>query len=83
VLRLAGPVVWRRWVPVGVLCVTQLVSWGTLYYAFSVLLSPIRDARGWGQSAMVGAFSLSLLLTGFAAYPFGPKSSRSWAGRFP
>ncbi len=70
-LRLAALIGWRKWVPVGVLCVTQLVSWGTLYYAFSVLLSPIGDARGWGQSAMMGAFSLCLLLTGFAAYSVG------------
>jgi predicted MFS family arabinose efflux permease len=65
----AAPV--RYWMPVLAFCATQIVSWGTLYYAFSVLLSSIAFARGWKQAEMVGAFSSGLLVSGLAAYPTG------------
>lgn len=57
--------------PVWIFCITQVISWGTLYYAFSVLLGPIGAGRAWNQAEMVGAFSLSLLVSGLAAYPVG------------
>jgi predicted MFS family arabinose efflux permease len=57
--------------PVWALCVTQIISWGTLYYAFPVLLAPIGTSRGWNQADMVGAFSFSLLISGACAYPVG------------
>jgi MFS family permease len=60
-----------RWTPVWVLCLTQLISWGTLYYAFSIFLHPTRAGQGWTQEQMVGAYSLSLLITGLCAYPVG------------
>jgi MFS family permease len=61
----------RRLLPVYSLCVTQVIAWGSLYYAFSVLLGPMSNAHGWPPAAMVGAFSLSLLVSGLAAYPAG------------
>jgi MFS family permease len=54
-----------------VLCITQVISWGTLYYAFSVFLHPTGSGQGWKQEQMVGAYSLSLLLSGLCAYPVG------------
>ena len=57
--------------PVWVLCVTQVISWGTLYYAFSVLLHPVGIDRDWRQDQMVGAFAVSLLISGIFAYPVG------------
>lgn len=68
------------WGPVWVLCVTQVLSWGTLYYAFSVLLGAIGAGHGWGVAEMVGAFSVALLVSGVCAYPAG-KLMQRFGGR--
>ena len=68
------------WGPVWVLCVTQVLSWGTLYYAFSVLLGAIGAGHGWGVAEMVGAFSVALLVSGICAYPAG-KVMQKFGGR--
>lgn len=70
-----------HWLPVWIFCITQVISWGTLYYAFSVLLGPIGATRGWTPAGMVGAFSVSLLVSGLAAYPTG-KLIHRFGGRF-
>jgi MFS family permease len=51
--------------------VTQIVSWGSLYYAFPLLLGPIEEELGWHRASVVGAFSLSLLVAGVVAFPVG------------
>ena len=53
------------------LAVTQIISWGTMFYAFSVLLASIEQEMHWSRDAIVGAFSLSVLMTGLAAAPVG------------
>lgn len=53
----------------GTLAFTETVSWGILYYAFSVFLVPMRDEFGWSAAAVTGAYSLALLISGLAA-PF-------------
>ena len=68
------------WGPVWVLCVTQVLSWGTLYYAFSVLLGAIGAGHGWGVAEMVGAFSVALFVSGVCAYPAG-KLMQRFGGR--
>ena len=45
------------------LCVTEVVSWGSLYYAFPVLLGPITVATGWSATATVGAFSTGAVVS--------------------
>jgi hypothetical protein len=35
-----------------VLCVTQIVSWGVLYYAFPVLALSIADETGWSVATI-------------------------------
>jgi MFS family permease len=62
----AGP--WRL---VAALGVTQVISWGTLYYAFAVVMPSLQDALGASRSMVVGAYSLSLLLSGVVAVPVG------------
>jgi MFS family permease len=42
-----------------------------MFYAFSVLLTPIAQETGWTRDAIVGAFSLSLLVAGVATAPVG------------
>ena len=59
------------WSVVWVLAVTQIISWGSLFYSISVLIAPIERELGWSRDAIVGAFSLSLLVTGIAALPAG------------
>ena len=45
------------------LALTELVSWGILYYAFTVIQTPMQRELGWSRSALTGAFSLALLLS--------------------
>jgi MFS family permease len=59
------------WVLVVVLGLTETISWGVLYYAFSVLLTPMEADLGWSRGATTGAFSLALVISGFAAIPVG------------
>ena len=42
-----------------------------MFYAFSVLLAPIAQETGWTREAIVGAFSLGLLVAGLASAPVG------------
>ena len=64
---------WRRpyygWVVAGTLAATETVSWGILYYAFSVFLVPMQEELGWSPAVLTGGYSLALLLSGLVA-PF-------------
>ncbi len=53
------------------LCLTQITSWGILYYAFPVLLPKITAATGWSATAGTGAFSAALLVSAVAGVPLG------------
>lgn len=53
------------------LAIAQLVSWGTVYYAFSLFVVPMERAMGWSRTETNAALSLGLLVSGFAAYPIG------------
>lgn len=64
-----GGRVYYGWVIVGTLAVTETVSWGVLFYVFSVFLVPMRAELGWSDAQLTGAYSLALLVSGFAA-PF-------------
>ncbi|HRA48658.1 MAG TPA: MFS transporter, partial [Thermomicrobiales bacterium] len=55
------------WTIVGTLSLTETVSWGVLYYAFSVFLVPMHRELGWSNAQMTGAYSLALLLSGLTA----------------
>jgi MFS family permease len=55
--------VYYGWVLIAMLSLTTLVSWGATYYAFSVLLTPMRQTFSWSAAQLTGAFSLSLLIT--------------------
>ena len=59
------------WLLVLTLGVTETISWGVLFYAFSVFLAPMEGELGWSRGAMTGAFSVALLLAGLAAVPVG------------
>ncbi|MGZ6391221.1 MAG: MFS transporter [Ktedonobacterales bacterium] len=50
---------------------TEMVSWGVLYYAFTVFVKPMHAALGWSTAELSGAFSLALLVSAVAALPVG------------
>ncbi|HXX85632.1 MAG TPA: MFS transporter [Casimicrobiaceae bacterium] len=52
--------VWRL---VPALGVTQIISWGSLYYAIAVLGASMRAELGLSSAALFGAYSASLLLS--------------------
>lgn len=64
-----------------ILAITQVLSWGALYYAFSILAPDIQREMGWRAEAVYGAFSLSLLVAGLCATPVGILLDRC-GGRF-
>lgn len=53
------------------LCVTEIVSWGVLYYAFPVLASSIRADTGWSPSLTTAAFSGALVVAALVGIPIG------------
>ncbi|MGF6570168.1 MFS transporter [Paraburkholderia fungorum] len=53
------------------LAAAQLVSWGSIYYAFSLFVVPMESTLGWSRTATNAALSTGLLTSGLAAYPIG------------
>lgn len=56
----------NRWSQIGVLSFTEVTSWGILYYAFPVFLAPMQRELHWSMTTLTGAYSLALLVSGFA-----------------
>ncbi|MGJ9411636.1 MFS transporter [Aeromicrobium sp. CF4.19] len=56
---------------VGVLCLTEIVSWGVLYYAFTVLSPMIVADTGWSTPGVVAAFSLGQVVCAVGSVPAG------------
>lgn len=69
------------WKIISILAFTQVVSWGSLYYAFAVLASDIQRELGWRAEIVFGAFSWSLLVAGLVSTPAGMLLDR-FGGRF-
>jgi MFS family permease len=59
------------WKIVYLLAFTQIVSWGSLYYAFAIVASGIQRETGWRHEVVFGAFSWGLLIAGLASTPAG------------
>ena len=71
----------RRWRVVAALGVTQIVSWGSVYYAFAVVMDAAGRDLGASPPAVVGAYSVALLVSGLVAAPWGGTSTataRAW-----
>lgn len=60
-----------QWRTIGILACTQIISWGSLYYAFSILAPGIQHELGWSTTLVFGAYSWSLLIAGLVATPIG------------
>ena len=63
-----------------VLCVTQITSWGVLYYAFPVLAPSIAADTGWSISTITAAFSTGLTVSAVVGIPAGRLLDR-WGPR--
>jgi MFS family permease len=59
-----GPLVWG-------LALSQFVGWGTLYFAFSLFVNPMRGELGWSATQLNGALTLGLFVADLAAIPIG------------
>jgi len=71
---IAGP--WRA---VPVLGVTQILSWGTIYYTPVLMVPLIAADRGWSISFGMGGFSVGLLVAGLVS-PYVGRSIDRFGG---
>ncbi|NKZ02189.1 MFS transporter [Actinomadura latina] len=58
-------------VPLLALCVTEITSWGVLYYAFPVLAPAIAADTGWSIATATAAFSAALVVAAIGGIPAG------------
>ena len=61
----------RAWTLVLGIATAQLVSWGTLFYAFAVYVVPMETEPGWSRPELNGALSIGLLVAGLLSLPVG------------
>lgn len=59
------------WRTIGILAFTQIATWGSVYYGFSIVAPAIGRELGMRAELVYGAFSLSLLISGLVATPAG------------
>ncbi len=59
------------WGALAALSVTQIIAWGSQYYAIAVLAPAISDSDGWSRETIFGAYSAGLLVQGLASFPVG------------
>lgn len=59
------------WHIAAALAISETISWGIIYYAFTVFITPMETDLGWSRTEMTGAFSLALLIAGGMAFPVG------------
>ena len=66
----AGGLFYGWWLVV-MLGITQTITWGILYYGFTVFMPVLEADRGWTRGQQSGAFSIAILLSGLCAAPVG------------
>jgi predicted MFS family arabinose efflux permease len=59
------------WGLVTALSFAQLVSWGTIFYAFTLFMDPMTRELGWSKPELAAAYSLGLAAWGLGAVPVG------------
>ena len=59
------------WIVICGLGITQIIGWGTTYYALGALSQDIAAETGWSTTLIFGAFSASLLLSGVVSRASG------------
>ena len=63
--------IYYGWIMLLTVSLTEMISWGVLYYAFTVFLKPMQVSLHWSTAEITGAFSLALLCSAGAALPVG------------
>jgi MFS family permease len=53
------------------LSAAQLITWGSVFYTFSLLMGPVERELGFSRAEASLGFSLALLADGLMAYPIG------------
>jgi MFS family permease len=71
VVAVVRPRLYYGWVIALALSVTETVSWGIVYYSFSVFLVAMETELAATRAQLSFAFSLALLVSGVAAIPVG------------
>jgi MFS family permease len=61
----------RGWLLVAALAASETTSYGVLAYAFAVFLVPMQQELGWSRTALTGAYSVAIIVSGVAAIPVG------------
>ena len=67
------------WRAIPVLGVTQILSWGTIYYTPVLIVPLIAADRGWSVAFAMGGFSVGLLVAGLVS-PFVGRSIDRYGG---
>jgi MFS family permease len=67
------------WRAIPVLGVTQILSWGTIFYTPVLIVPLIARAHGWTMSFAMGGFSVGLLVAGLSA-PYVGRSIDRYGG---
>jgi MFS family permease len=67
------------WRAVPVLGVTQILTWGTIFYTPVLIVPLIAAERGWSITFAMGGFSVGLLVAGLVA-PYVGRSIDRWGG---
>jgi len=67
------------WRAVPVLGITQILSWGTIFYTPVLIVPLIASERGWSISFAMGGFSFGLLMAGLVA-PYVGRSIDRFGG---
>jgi len=60
--------------------ITQIIGWGTTYYALGALSPDIAADRGWSKTLIFGGFSVALLLSGLISRAAG-RAIDTYGGR--
>ncbi len=66
-----GNKLYYGWYIAAALAITETISWGIVYYAFTVFITPMETELGWSRAQLTGGFSLALLIAGAMAFPVG------------
>jgi MFS family permease len=61
----------RQRATLAILAVTQIASWGSLYYSITILGPALAREFHWSGALVYGAYSWSLIVSGLAATPAG------------
>jgi MFS family permease len=65
------------WAVAASLAITELTSWGILFYSFSVMVTPMSTDLGWSAGTVTGAFAVAFLISGISAIVVGRWLDRS------